>query len=68
MRSHNLYPPEIHFLLALSANCHYSNAFRAHPVSITHITPNPTTHLSPTATPRQGTGPRPLLFQTPLLF
>ena len=63
MRSHNPYPPEIHFLLTLSAKCHYSDAFYTHPVSIIHITPNPTTHPSPTATPRQGTGPRLLLFR-----
>ena len=36
------------------------------PPSIRH-TYHPTTYLSPAATPRQDTGPRPLLFWTPLL-
>ena len=58
-------PPEIHFLSTLSAKCHYSHTFHAHPVSIIHITPNPTTHLSPTTTLRQGTGLRPSLFPNP---
>ena len=51
-----------------SVKCHYSDAFHAHPLSIMYITLSPTTHLSPTATPRQGTGLRPLLFRTHYYF
>ena len=73
MRSHNPYPWKSTFYQLFLPNGTWSVTIlmTSAPTQCQpyiHITQDPTTHPSPTATLTQGIGPRPLLFQTPLLF
>ena len=71
MRSHNPYPWKSTFYWLFPSNGTWSVTIlmTSTPTQCqSHKSLDPTTNPSPTATPTQGIGPRPLLFWTPLLF